>query len=175
MEIYQTLFDTIDVRSFSNIWFWLVLVFAWARATHYVIGVPFDLILRARRRGGDFMEDMLTLADVQARRRLYILGRSGIILVVLWFAIMTTLAMLGFGYGSELAQALALLLVPLTIAQFIGIRLTHRIVDGVYDGPTLARKLMWHRLAVQAIGLLAIFVTTMWGMLHNLSHQALGG
>ena len=47
----DSLFSTIDLRSFSNLWFWLMLAVAWSNVTHYVMGVPFDMVQRAKRKG----------------------------------------------------------------------------------------------------------------------------
>jgi len=175
VNLTDSLFSTIDFRSFSNLWFWLVLAVAWSNATHFVMGVPFDLVLRAKRRGGEAMEDLNVLAAIQARRRLQIASTSGVWLVGFWMAVLTTLAMLGFGYQVELAQAMVLLLGPLTLAALIGLRLARRIDGGALTGAALVKAIYWNRILVQSIGLLTILVTTMWGMWHNLSIRALGG
>ena len=52
MDFTQTLLDVIDFRSFSNLWFWIVLAVAWSTASHWVLGIPFDMVMRARRHGG---------------------------------------------------------------------------------------------------------------------------
>ena len=49
MDLTQTLFDVIDFRSFSNLWFWIMLAVAWSTASHWVLGIPFDMVLRARQ------------------------------------------------------------------------------------------------------------------------------
>src|SRR5690606_25683718 len=101
VNLTDSLFSTIDFRSFSNLWFWLVLAVAWSNVTHFVMGVPFDLVQRARRRGGEVMEDLNTLAQIQARRRMNILRTSGPWLVGFWMAVLSALATLGFVYGYE--------------------------------------------------------------------------
>jgi hypothetical protein len=49
---YSNVFEVIDMRSFSSLWYWIALAVMWSSASHYVLGVPFDLVQRARRRGG---------------------------------------------------------------------------------------------------------------------------
>ena len=58
MDWYQTLFEMIDMRSFSNLWFWIALAVMWSTASHWVLGVPFDMVLRARRHGEEAQADL---------------------------------------------------------------------------------------------------------------------
>ena len=132
------------------------------------------MVLPSGWRGGATMADLESLAMIQARRRMQIMRASGVWLVGFWTAVLTALALLGFGYDHELAQAMALLLVPLTLAAWLGMRLSARIESGLVLGENLTKTLVWHRVGIQAIGLLAIFVTTMWGMWQNLSIRVLG-
>ncbi|PWE30178.1 component of SufBCD complex [Pararhodobacter marinus] len=175
MNLTDSLFSTIDVRSFSNLWFWLVLAVAWSNVTHFVMGVPFDMVQRARRQGGEAMRDLNTLAAIQARRRLGILRASGVWLVGFWMAVLTSLALLGFRHGFELAQASFLLLAPLSLAGWLSLRLSLRVATGALVDEPLVRAIFWYRVVIQAVGLAAILVTTMWGMWHNLSVSTLGG
>jgi len=39
---YETIFELIDMRSFSNLWYWIVLSVLWSTMSHWVLGVPFD-------------------------------------------------------------------------------------------------------------------------------------
>lgn len=172
MNLTDSLFSTIDFRSFSNVWFWLVLAVAWSNVTHFVMGVPFDLVQRARRRGGAAMDDLNTLAGIQARRRMGILRSSGPWILGFWLMLLTMIVVLGFGYGYELSQAFTLLFVPLTIAAWISLRLSARVEAGGLEGADLVRAIIRYRLLLQAVGLLAIFVTTLWGMWHNLAVRA---
>ena len=48
------------------------------------------------------------------------------------------------------------------------------LAQSVVSGEALIARLARHRLAVQVIGMIAIFVTAMWGMYQNLSIGALG-
>ncbi|MCB1388144.1 MAG: component of SufBCD complex [Rhodobacteraceae bacterium] len=173
MNLTDSLFSTIDFRSFSNLWFWLVLAVAWSNVTHFVMGVPFDLVQRARRRGGAVMDDLNMLAQIQARRRMAILRTSGPWLVGFWMAVLTMLATLGFVHGHELAQALFLLLAPLTLGAWLSLRLSARVETQDLRDEALVKAIFWTRVLIQSIGLLAILVTTMWGMWHNLSVRAL--
>lgn len=175
VNLTDSLFSTIDVRSFSNLWFWLVLAVAWSNVTHFVMGVPFDMVQKARRQGGEAMTDLNALAAIQARRRLGIVRSSGAWLVGFWMAILTSLALLGFYHGFELSQALFLLLGPMTLAAALSLQLAQKVETGTLVDESLVRAIFWYRVVIQSIGLLAILVTTMWGMWQNLSVRALGG
>ncbi|PVH30786.1 component of SufBCD complex [Pararhodobacter oceanensis] len=174
MDFYSTVFSTIDLRSFSNIWFWIAIAVAWSNMTHFIIGVPFDMVLRARRRGGQAMADLEDLALIQARRRGEIMRSSGVWIVGIWTAILTTLAVLGFGFGEELAQAMTFLLVPMSVATGLGLGFAAKLERAPLRGSALTRKLTLHRVMIQGLGLVAILITTMWGTLHNLSIPVFG-
>ena len=55
MEIYAILTEIIDLRSFSNLWFWIALAVMWSSTSHWVLGIPHDMIQRAKREGGQAM------------------------------------------------------------------------------------------------------------------------
>jgi len=169
VDFYSTVFSTIDLRSFSNIWFWIAIAVGWSNMTHFIVGVPFDMVQRARRRGGQAMIDLETMAMLQARRRNQIMQSAGVWLVAFWSAILTVVGVIGFGYGAELAQAATLLLVPMSIAASLGMGLAAKLERAPLTGKALTKKLILHRVLIQAIGLLAILITTMWGTVHNLS------
>ncbi|MEL7184122.1 MAG: component of SufBCD complex, partial [Pseudomonadota bacterium] len=56
--------EVIDFRSFSNLWFWIALAAIWSTASHWVIGVPFDMVRRAARGHEQSLADMHTLANI---------------------------------------------------------------------------------------------------------------
>lgn len=165
----------ISLRSFSSVWFWIVLAMCWSVISHNPLGVPFDMVLRARRQGGQAMQDLETMVALQLRRRQAILSATGIVAVGATATVLTAMAVLGFRYGMELAQALTLLLVPLTLVGLLRIRLMNRLLTEGALGETLCKRLSWHRTGVQALGLLAILITALWGMWFNLNIRALGG
>ena len=55
-------FEVIDIRSFSNLWFWMVLAVMWSSASHRVIGIPYDMIQNAKRHGGQAERDHVSVA-----------------------------------------------------------------------------------------------------------------
>jgi hypothetical protein len=170
---YETVFELIDMRSFSNLWYWIALAVLWSTASHWVLGVPYDLVLRARRHGGQTAADLEALVGINVRRLIYIGRVSGMWLVGLLTTILTSMALLGFVYDIEFAQALLCLLLPMSLVGALSFWTAHRIERHGDEGPTLWRRLSRHRIAVQAIGMVSIFVTALWGMWQNMQMGAL--
>ncbi|MDP3960916.1 MAG: component of SufBCD complex [Pseudorhodobacter sp.] len=168
MEWYTLIFLLIDMRSFSSLWYWIALAVLWSSVSHWVLGVPFDLINRARRKGGDAAEDLAVLARINARRMLYISRNGGMWLVGIVFFLLTVLAMLSALYEVEFAQALLFMVAPMVLVGYLSLRLALKVEAGAPEGEALVRLLMRHRFIVQLIGMIAIFVTAMFGMYHNI-------
>lgn len=177
MNIWHTILDLIDMRSFSNLWYWIALAVTWSTASHWVLGVPFDMVLRARRKQGMAAQDLVILTGVNVRRLLMIGREAGMVIVLVASFLLTTLVVWGFVYGMEFAQAVALILVPLALVFGLSLRSAARLeplLAAGADAETVARILTHHRIAVQAVGLVAITVTSLWGMLQNFALSPLG-
>ena len=172
---YDTVFELIDMRSFSNLWFWIALAVVWSTTSHWVIGVPLDMVQRATRDGEAAMADLENLTRIYTNRLVFIGNVSGLWILGIACAGLTGLAMLGFWYWVEFAQALFLLAFPLSLVGALSLLTAQKIQAGALHGEDLCRQLKRHRLYTQIIGLLAIFVTAMWGMYQNMSVGALGG
>jgi len=168
MDWVQILFEVIDLRSFSNMWYWLAVAALWSSASHWVIGVPFDMIARARREGGGTLADLEALVRINTTRTMGIARTAGLLLVGSVCFLITTLILLGFWYRIEFAQAVLFLLVPLAILGLLTLRTSRMIVAGENYGPALCRRLTRHRFATQVLGMFSIFVTAMFGMYQNL-------
>ena len=174
LDWYENVFELIDMRSFSNLWYWIALAVVWSTASHWVLGVPFDLITRARRKGGAVEQDMRTLLRINTGRILYIAHVSGPWLAGVVFFVLTVLGMLGFYYGIEFGQAVFLILAPMALVGVLSLRAARRVDAADSRGEDLFRQLLWHRRMVQVIGMISIFVTSMWGMYQNMQIGALG-
>jgi len=174
VDILRLLPEIIDFHSFSNLWFWIALAVMWSRASHFVLGVPWDMVTRARRSGDpQVIGDITALAAIHARRIGHIARTGGAALTAAVFAALSLLLVLGFGYNLHLAQALALLLIPAMLTGALSRRASLRIEEEPGPEETF-RLLARHRFFVQLIGMIAIFVTSMWGMYQNLSASFLG-
>jgi hypothetical protein len=164
----EALFEVIDLRSFSNLWYWIGLAILWSSMSHWVLGVPFDMIHRARRHGGQAETDLADLVRINVNRLLHIAGIAGLPLAGVACFVLTSLALLAFWYDIELAQAVFLIAFPLSIVGVISLASARKIAARAPEGEELRRMLIRHRLWTQIVGMIAIFVTAMWGMIHNL-------
>jgi hypothetical protein len=175
LSFYQSIIELIDMRSFSNLWFWIALAVLWSSASHWVLGVPFDLVQRARRDGGQAERDLEDLVRIHSNRLLYIARVAGLWLLGFGCFCLTTLAILGFFYGVEIAQALFLLGMPMSLVGLLSLSTARLIQSEQAEGDLLRRRLIRHRFYVQLLGVVSIFVTAMWGMYQNLTIGVLGG
>lgn len=168
MNLYQVIVETIDMRSFSNLWYWIMLAVMWSSASHWVLGVPFDMISRARRHGGKAQDDLETLVRINVERLLGITQAAGTWLIGLLFFFISALAMLAGYYGIEFAQAVLFLFVPLSLLGLLSWRSAGLIAAGENTGDSLHRRLSRHRISIQALGVVSIFFTSMFGMWVNM-------
>ena len=175
MDWYQQLIELIDLRSFSNLWFWIALAVMWSSASHWVLGVPFDMVSRARRAGGQAEQDLQDIVRVNVNRMIMIVQVSGIWLMGFTTFALTGFAILGWFYDIEFAQALFLLAFPMSIVAILSLRAAHKLDATGAAGEDLRRILTRHRMVTQMIGVVSIFVTAVWGMMQNMSIGVLGG
>lgn len=175
MNWNDTVFALIDTRSFGNLWYWIVLAIVWSATGHRVLGVPWDMVVRARRQpGGAAMTDFAEMMRINVDRRLRLLHEAGLVLAGLAAFVLTSLALLAFVYGNALSQALFLLVFPLMLVAALSLRTARVIRDRALEGPALITAAGRLRLVIQLIAIASIFVTATWGMYQNISANALG-
>lgn len=173
MDLIDTILYLIDFRTFSNIWYWLAVMVTWATVSHWVIGVPFDMIYRARRQGGQAAQDLETLVAINVRRLLTITGTPALMLAGMGAFVITAAGMLGFVYRLELAQGLFCLAFPLVFVGLVTLRTCQRFAVEQPTGPDLAKALFRLRFWIQLIAMTAIFCTALLGMYVTLSRRFL--
>ncbi|WP_299983088.1 component of SufBCD complex [uncultured Ruegeria sp.] len=167
MDIYSSIFEIIDMRSFSNLWYWIGLAVLWSSASHWAIGVPHDLVTRARRVGGQSEQDLLDIARINTNRLLYIVDTSGLAILAICSFVLTGLATMGFFYGLEFAQAVFLLLFPMCFVTLINISAARRLSQQELTLELVTKRLNRCRVYTQIIGMISILVTSFWGMYQN--------
>jgi hypothetical protein len=168
LELLETIREVIDLRSFSNLWYWIGLAVIWSSTSHFVLGVPYDLITRAERQGGEVLVDLEDSVRVNVNRFLYVGRMAGHWLIGLAAMVFTMLAVLGWFYWVEFCQAVFLLLFPMIFVGMLSLHHAGRIENERPTGPDLFKLLHRHRVMTQGIGILSIFVTATWGMFMNL-------
>ena len=163
------------MRSFSNLWFWIALAVVWSSASHWVLGVPYDMVHRAQRVGGQTAADLEDLTRVNVNRLLYIGRMSGLWLLGFACFFLSGLAVLGFVYDVEFAQAVFFLGFPMSLVGLLSLSTARLIESEGFQFAVIKKRLTRHRIYTQMIGTLAIFCTALWGMYQNLSIGPLGG
>ncbi len=169
MDLYQTLREVIDLRSFSNLWYWIALAVLWSSASHWVLGVPYDLIQRARRRGGQTALDVEALVHINVRRLLGITRTAAVPLFATTAFLLSSLTLLAFWFWVEFAQALFFLAAPMVVVGWLSLRASVRIEAEEATGDALYLRLVRHRRMVQGVGIVSILVTSLFGMYQNLN------
>jgi len=158
------------MRSFSNLWYWIGLAVLWSTVSHWVMGVPHDMLIRARREGsGQAMDDLHDLVRVNSNRISYIATVSGSWLFLIGSAGLTFLALTAFVYDVEISQAVFFLMAPMMILWFMTARMANVIRKNGHRDQELVKRLIRHRMATQMLGVVSIFVTAMFGMYKNLN------
>jgi hypothetical protein len=167
LDFFDLVTGVIDLRSFSNLWYWIVLAVMWSSLSHWVMGIPYHMVQRARRGHEDSARDLRALAEINTRRILEFSRLSSGLMVGVSAFVITSLMILGWMYGVEFAQAVMLLVLPLIAVSGLTVR-TARILQAT-EFDNLPIRLRNHRLIVQLIGVVSIFVTTFWGMYVNVT------
>ncbi|MEO0751076.1 MAG: component of SufBCD complex [Pseudomonadota bacterium] len=174
MDIYTEIFELIDMRSFSNLWFWIMLAVIWSTTSHWVLGVPWDMVTRARRaEDAQKLDDVEVLVRINTRRISNIADETGLLMAGFGCFVLTMLVLLGFIYDHEFSQALFLMGFPMSIVGLICVASSRRILGEDLRGEDLYKMMSRHRMTTQIVGVVSIFVTGLWGMLQNLNFSAL--
>jgi hypothetical protein len=174
LTLTEKIFELIDMRSFSNLWYWLFLSVFWSASSYYTLGVPAELLRRARGTGGQALADVETLATLQARRLLTMFRRAGVAIVAFACFLHSMLLAMAVGYSVEFAQAVLCFSVPLTLLIALSLRTARMVEAGDASGAPLLRRLRRQRVTVQAIGMVSIFFTALFGMYQNMTIGVFG-
>ncbi|MEO1137917.1 MAG: component of SufBCD complex [Pseudomonadota bacterium] len=175
MNWYQNIFELIDMRSFSNLWFWIMLAVLWSSTSHWVLGVPWDMVTRAKKGELQGVADLHDMVRINCNRILYIAQETGLLLAGFMCFILTVLVLLGFVYDNEFSQAVFLLAFPMSLVGLLSVHTAQSITQQGLSDEALYKRLSTHRVITQLIGMVSIFATAMWGMLMNMTTSALGG
>lgn len=169
MDVLDTALEVIDMRSFSNLWYWIALATLWSSVSHWVLGVPHDMIQRARREGGQAQADVEDMVRININRLLHVVDKGAWMMVGTAAFWLTSFLVLGFWYDIEFAQALILLMGPMILVVWVSVRSSRRIVAEGGTGEALFQRLTVHRRIIQVIGMISIAVTAFYGTWQNIS------
>ncbi len=159
-------FSLLDTTSFLSVWYWIITAVAWSMTAHWTLGVPYDAIRQADRKGGDFAEHCDLQAHINARRLIYYFDRGGPYFIAFVSFMLALVWGWGFIQGYELAQAFFVLLAPMTLTSVFTVRLAYRIKNEALQGEALRKALKRRRMLNQGIGMLAITFAAMATVYH---------
>jgi hypothetical protein len=153
--------ETYAAASFQSIWYWVLHVVVWTLACYRTLGVPLDMLQRARGRP-EIAERVDVLAQLAAARIGGVHDLLGAPIAALAGFVLATLVVLGFGIGMEMAQAAFALLLPLGIIAYSKLRLALWIRRSGLAGSelvlALARRRLWHQF-IAVLAMLAAAAT----------------
>ena len=169
MNWTEAIARVITLDTFSNIWFWAAVVVSWAVACHWLIGVPFDVLVRARRGGAQAMADLEALVDINLRRIAWFqeVGGAGFAALAAFFLAGTGL--LAIGYRFELAIGALILGAPLLCVAGINLAVATDLSRNPLRGEALVARLMRVRLWTQVLAAASLFVTAVFGMAFSIA------
>lgn len=168
MNLFSLIASQIDTRSFSSLWYWIMLAVIWARVTRSAMGVPHDLLARARRLGGQAQTDVETLARIHAERYVYYWSRGKLFQVAFLAFVVSGLFVLAIAFRFEFAQAVLFFLLPLAMIAANSVRGAHQVLADSGQGEALHQLIWRQRVFVQVVGFTFISLTAIFGSVHNL-------
>ena len=172
---WQNLFvGVIDMRSFSSVWYWIALAVFWSVVVQRPLGIPYDMVIRARRHGGAAMRDLEDIVRMQVDRFTDLEGNAGLWRVGLACFVLSALATLWFHFGVEMALALFLPGASMVPVGLVTWRSARRIRRSGARGTGLCRRIRACQLSILGIGTVSMFITAFWGMYVNTSSDLLG-
>lgn len=161
----------LDYTSFSNIWYWVILLIIWAYATHQIAGVPFYQLHFAKRENDAELQTELTqICQLNANRvQQFFAPKASILFALVCGFAFGFWAYAGFSTRHELVQASFLLVFPNFLVLLLRWRTLRTISQRTPDFAQLYRIIWWHRFWVMVAGAFVLFGITIWGVLFELT------
>lgn len=147
---------TISFKSFSSVWFWIMLGVSWSLMCHWTLGVPYDALVRADQKGGDQARQAEELAHLNIARTTHTFRSGGAIITALVCFVLAVIATFGFAYNYELARAFFVYLAPLALVIVLNVRLAFRLEREGIVGAAMLSALVKRRFWNQVIGLSSV-------------------
>jgi hypothetical protein len=172
-KMFELLDDAISRRSFTSLWYWIAVAVFWILMTRQVMGLPLDMVLRAKS-GGAALKALEDMAHLQAQRLMSYWSRGQTAISAAMAALVAMLSMLAFWYQIELAKALWFLLVPWLLIMALSLRMARQILHGAGHGDDLLKLAQHFRLYLQGIGVVFIFANILTAINHILAARGFG-
>ncbi len=158
----------ITLDTFGNVWFWAAVVVSWAVACHWLICVPFDMLVRARRGGAQEMQDLEALVDINVRRIMWFQQIAGAGSAAFAAFFLAGFGLLAIGYRFELAIGALVLGVPLTGVAILNLLLAQSLHREPVQGAELLVRMFKVRIWTQVLAAISLFFTAIFGMAYNI-------
>lgn len=175
------LLAVLDMRAFRSFWYWLLLAGLWAWLGRGALGIPSDLVRAVKRLNPEARpahEQSLLLLDWVSLvvPRWHVEPRDGVFLTAVVAFAVTLLTILGFSYGSQLAQALFFLIVPLVVLAALRVRLARKLaailraaeagqLEANKAAEKVARAITVHMRITQLLSMVTVAIAAVWGTL----------
>jgi len=157
----ELLDDLMDFSSFWTVWFWITHVIAWSMASHFTLGVPFDMVQEADRESGEdgpWVQATEAMIQAQVFRFASYSSRFGTLMAGVSAFLLTVCFSLGILSDVEMARAALTFFIPLTLMYCLGVRFARKVEAQGLTGADLRKRYRLLRLLNQLVGLLAIFM-----------------
>ncbi|SFS10678.1 hypothetical protein [Yoonia litorea] len=169
MDLTEAIARFIALDTFDNVWFWAAVIVSWSVACQWLIGVPFDMLLRARRGSAQEMADLEALVDINVRRIMWFQRVAGAGFAGLTAFFLAGTALLAFGYRFEFAIGVFVLAGPLVAIAAMNLQLAMSLHQTPLRGQELVARLYRVRLWTQVAAAASLFMISVFGMAHNVS------
>ena len=151
----EPLFQFLAAASFQSLWYWVLHVVVWTLACYRTLGVPHDMLFRARRQPEVALR-VDELAHLACARVGGIYDALGVPLAAVAGFLLAGVFALGFPSGIETAQAAFAIMLPFMVITYSKLRLALAVRRKRMAGPelvlALARRRIWHQfIAVAAM------------------------
>lgn len=149
------MFQFFAAASFQSLWYWVLHVVVWTLACYRTLGVPHDMLIRARREP-EVAARVDLLARLACERVGGIYDSFGVPLAAVAGFVLAGAFAMGFLSGIETAQAAFAILLPLSVIVYSKLRLALAVRRKGMIGPelvlALARRRVWHQfMAIAAM------------------------
>ena len=149
------MFQYFAAASFLSPWYWVLHVVVWILACYRTLGVPLDMLVRARREP-EVAARVDQLAHLACERVGGLYDRLGVPLAALAGFLLAGVFAMGFLSGIETAQAAFAILLPLGAIVYSKLRLALAVRRKRMAGPDLVLALARRRMGHQFIAVAAM-------------------
>lgn len=144
----------------------MIVIIEWSVLTYFIHGVPVNTIMRSRKHP-EALADMHGMFELYRRRWMRSIPSDASVPLGFAAFIFAGMAVLGFRFNVELAQAVFGLLFPIVIVVWMNSRRLKTSFHYDLSEHNLRRFLLGTRRRIQSFGLFWVFILSIWGTYQN--------